>query len=610
MYPSSSTDEFGRGVGVVRYASPFNTVGGSYSPTSHKHALRWYSYYFRTNPIINPIITNLSEYPITAIEINEDSDEEKNKWLNILENILQIRVFQIKMGLDYNTYGICLAYIHFPIMKYLVCQHCKHSEDVKDCKYQWRNMCFRLECKKCKMTTENAEQLDYAEKRWNGIKLMRYNPELIDIDYNEITGDKDYFLTLPNHFKNDIKIGKKHIIENIPMEYIDAVKQDKKLKLVNHKIFAFERPTISNSDHGWGGSIIAPVLGFAFQLQILLKAQEAILNDYILPLRIIYPQAGEANGSPITQMGLARFSALMTRELEKHRLDPNHKIISSIPVGSELVGAEGKSLTLYQELETQANLICNGMNVPLELWKGGLSWSGSNVSLKFLENKFLMYRKQMLQMCKDFILKNICEHMGMTPPKIGFAEFRMADDLQASALQFQLYQSQLLSGQTLLKSMGKDWNTESANMEKELSRNLSRQRKLNLATTDIQGQAQLIQTNYAVQAQKKQMLAGAPGTPVGTGEQNNPLAALESNLSGAIGVDPNQVASRIAGEMENASPEQQELINMQLQGSPDLMRAVNNEKIKSMGTQSDPLSALQSPLPESKPPRRENNVTG
>jgi hypothetical protein len=177
----------------------------------------------------------------------------------------------------------------------------------------------------------------------------------------------------------------------------------------------------------------------AYQLQILLKAQEAVLNDYILPLRIIYPQAAEAAASPVAQMSLARFSALMTRELEKHRLDPNHKIISSIPVGSELVGAEGKTLTLYQELETQANIICNGMNVPLELWKGGLSWSGSNVSLKFLENKFLMYRKHMLQICREFIIKKVCEYMDMTAPQISFADFRMADDLQSSALQFQSF---------------------------------------------------------------------------------------------------------------------------------------------------------------------------
>jgi hypothetical protein len=279
-----------------------------------------------TNPVINPVVTNLSEYPITPIEIEEDDDDKKNEWLNILDNVLNIRSYLIKMGLDYYTYGICIGYIHFPIQKYLICEHCKFKEPVQDAKYQWRNMNFRLECKKCKMITESAEQLDSPEKRWNGIRLMRYNPELIDIDYNELTGAKDYFLTLPNHFKNDIRIGKKHIVESIPKVFIEAVKAEKRLKLLNDKIYVFERPTISNVDHGWGASLISPVLMMAYQLQILLKAQEAVLNDYILPLRIIYPQAAEAAASPVAQMSLARFSALMTRELEKHRLDPNHKI--------------------------------------------------------------------------------------------------------------------------------------------------------------------------------------------------------------------------------------------------------------------------------------------
>lgn len=609
MFANNSIDEYGQSSAVRPFASPFNSVGSTYLPSSNKNALRWYRYYYMTNPIINPIVTNLAEYPITPLEIEEDDDDKKNEWLNILDNTINLRSFLIKMGLDYFTYGICISYIHFPFVKYLICNYCKFKEPAQDADYQWRNMNFRLKCKKCQLTTDAAEQLDSPIQDWNGIKLMRYNPELIDIEYNEITGAKDYFLTLPNHFKNDIRVGKKHIVESIPEEFLTAVKNEKRLKLRNGTIYAFERPTISNVDRGWGASLMSPVLSMAYQLQILLKAQEAIMNDYILPLRIIYPQAAEAAASPVAQMSLARFSALMTRELEKHRMDPNHKIISAIPVGSELVGAEGKSLTLYQELETQANIICNGMNVPLELWKGGLSWSGSNVSLKFLENKFLMYRKHMLQICRDFIVKKICEFMKTTAPKINFAEFRMADDLQSSALQFQLFQSQVLSAHTLLKGMGKDYNVESNYMEKEMTRSLSRQRKLNLATMDIQGQGSLIQANYAVQAQKKQMLASMPGTPAGTGQPNNPLAALESNLTGAIGADPMQVANRISKELDSASPEQRALINLQLQGSPELLRAINNANLAQKGTQEDPLSVLQSPLPESKPPRRENKIT-
>jgi hypothetical protein len=61
--------------------------------------------------------------------------------------------------------------------------------------------------------------------------------------------------------------------------------------------------------------------------------------------------------------------------------------------------------------------------------------------------------------------------------------------------------------------------------------------------------------------------------------------------------------------MESASPEQRQLINLQLQGAPDLLREVNNQMIMQKGTQSDPLSVLQSPLPEAKPPRRDNKVT-
>jgi hypothetical protein len=263
-----------------------------------------------------------------------------------------------------------------------------------------------------------------------------------------------------------------------------------------------------------------------YQLQTLLKAQEAILNGYILPLRVVFPQPPDANAAPTTTMNIQRFNSLMTRELERHRLDPNHIIISPIPVGSQIIGAEGKSMTLFQELEMQANIVCNGMAVPLELWKGGLSWTGSNMSLKLLENKFLFYRNQMLQMIKNFILPRVCGLMKEIPPKISFAPFRLADDLQRSALLFQLYQSQILSGRTLLESLGQNYAKEQEYRANERNKTLNEQKAMQLATANIQGQASLIQNQYAVQAQKQQMKAGIMG--VGQQQPNPVIAGLES----------------------------------------------------------------------------------
>lgn len=606
MYNDMDTSNYNRGSGILKYTSPFNTVGSTYMPLTMKQLFKYCSYYFFTNPIINPIIFNLSAYPITDINIDEIDDKVREKWQEIIYDKLKLPSFLILAGLDFHTYGNCFAYVYFPIQKRLRCNACKKWEVIEKCNYKYKGMNFELTCKFCEVTTEKADVLDSEIKDINRVSLMRINPELVDIEYNEFTGNCDYFVQLPQYFRNQIRMGTKHIIENIPQNYIEAVKDDKRLKFIPGKFFHLKRESISNREMGWGRPLIEPVLSMGYQLQTLLKAQEAILNGYILPLRVVFPQPPDANAAPTTTMNLQRFNSLMTRELERHRMDPNHIIISPIPVGSQIIGAEGKSMTLFQELEMQANIVCNGMAVPLELWKGGLSWTGSNMSLKLLENKFLFYRNQMLQMIKNFILPRVCGLMEETPPKISFAPFRLADDLQRSALLFQLYQSQILSGRTLLESLGQNYAKEQEYRGNERNKTLNEQKAMQLATANIQGQASLIQNQYAVQAQKQQMKAGIMG--VGQQQPNPVIAGLESPTSPAIGVDVQQMAGQIASQMREADPQQKQQIQMQLQGNPELMKMVNNDLFMESGSQANPLSALQMPSPEQKPARRDGQV--
>jgi hypothetical protein len=606
MYDTDGSN-YNRGTGVSKFPSPFNSVGATYNPLTQRQLFKYCSYYFLTNPIINPIIFNLAAYPITEIVVDEIDDKVRNKWQEIIYNKLKLPSFSILTGLDFYTYGNCIVYIYFPIQKRLRCNSCKKWEIIEKCNYKYKGMYFQLTCNFCEATTEKADVHDAEIKDINRIKLMRINPELVDIEYNEFTGHSDYFIQLPQYFKNQIRIGTKHIIENIPQSYIDGVRDDKRFKLIEGKFFHLKRESISNREMGWGRPLIEPVLTMGYQLQTLLRAQEAILNGYILPLRVVFPQPADANSSPSTTINLTRFNSLMTRELEKHRMDPNHIVISPIPVGSQIIGAEGKSMTLFQELEMQANIICNGMGVPLELWKGGLSWTGSNMSLKLLENKFLFYRTQMLQLMRDFILPRICTLMEETAPKISFAPFRLSDDLQRSALLFQLYQSQILSGRTLLESLGQNYAKEQEFRSNEKNKTLDEQKSMQLANANIQGQAQLIQAQYAVQAQKQQMKAGL----MGGGQQQSPdpiIAGLESPTSPAMGVDVEQMAGRIASQMQTANPQQRQEIQFQLQGNPDLLRMVNSQMFSQQGSQENPLSSLQMPSPSVKPPRRDGQV--
>ena len=491
----------------LRYPSPFLDLASLYLPRTIKEAFHLCRYYYTTSPIINPIVRKLAVYPSTKMYIESADPDIKQYWEDYITKVLRLPEFNIECGLDYFTYGNCYVYISFPIIKTLVCSNCKREEKVENCTYTWRNLRFDMKCSYCNYQNREAQVKEYPKKSINEIALIRIPPELVDIENNPLTGRKDYFITIPRITRNEILIGKKVIIETTPEVFIDSMRQNKRMKLTPGKFFHFQRQSVSHVDWlGYGEPIIMPVLKDNFYFQTLRKAQEAVLHSAIVPLRFVFPQSGDAQTSPYTNINLLRWMNNMKSEFIKWRRDPNHVGFVPMPVGSQVVGADGKALTLFQELDLQANIICNGMGVPLEFYKGGLSWSGSNMSLRMMQTEFIGYRAKMKVMNEDFILGSIADYLGKNRVKVSFEEFKMADDLQRSALEHQMYQSQLLSGDTVVKGMDHDPVIEQEKVNAERRALITNQRKSQIAQANIAGEAQLIQAKWQAQAQKKMQM--------------------------------------------------------------------------------------------------------
>src|SRR4051812_1802906 len=106
--------------GALRYPSPFFDIGHTYLPTSVQQMFRWCRYYFLTNPLINAVTYKMAEYPITPITVDEENQQLRGQWENIVEHILRLRPFMIEVGLDYFCYGNAFVSIHYPFEKYLI----------------------------------------------------------------------------------------------------------------------------------------------------------------------------------------------------------------------------------------------------------------------------------------------------------------------------------------------------------------------------------------------------------------------------------------------------------------------------------------------------------
>jgi len=587
----------------------------------------------------------MAEYPITEIVVNEVNKTTKEKWEHILGQHLRIRAFQVEAGLDYFTYGICIITMHFPFEKYLACTNCKFEDKASNLKYKWRNLNYILRCPKCDHEGPTKVRDQYL-KDFRRIRLMRWNPEYVYIEQGFAGAEPIYTFMVPKGLKNEIMMGKTRVLNTVPDIYIEALKRNRNIAFAPENMFVMKRPIISQRETGWGMPLILPVLKDAFYLQILRKSQEAIASEHIVPLRVLFPQAGSGTSDPYTSIPIESWRSRIEREITKWKYDPNYIPVLPLPIGSQSIGGDQKALNLHQEISLWSEQIVAGMGVPREFVFGGLTFSGSNVSMRMLENAFINYRIDQDNLLNEFIIRRVADYMGWPSVRVSMRKFKMADDLQRMSFQFQLNQAMKISDESLLKECDHDPVVEKERKEREVGAQLEYQRKMQLSQAETQGQMLLVQSRYQAAAQS--MLApampvqpgaqqgaaqlggqqgemvsgdqlGIPGVPgdVSVSPENaqqQPVegvpteaqSPLSMNTQGA-GIDIRYVAKRVLAQIQKLYAQDPQQANMKLEeiraSNPQLYSLLIQMANSRVGSQTDPLNPVQSPQPQVKPPR-------
>jgi hypothetical protein len=526
-----------RGYGV-RYPSPFFDVAQQFLPENVHQLHLWCRFYFLTNPVINVACQKMAEYPVTPL-VWETDDAELKKLYTSLEAHLRLRQFQVEIGLDYNVYGNGFASVFFQLEKYLVCRGCKERYRASKNRslYKWKNGRFFLRCATCHVE-DYADQADTYPRNVRGARLIRWNPENIEIKHNEVTGTSRYYYRLPRSVTNDVRLGDPETIETLPYQFLEAARTGKALLFHPDNFFHLKRPTIAQKDQGWGSPLIFPLLKDAFYLQIMKKAQESLLLEHVVPLRIVFPgPTTGGNDGPFGAYNLTNWKQKIDVELAMWKRDHNYIPILPMNIGFQQIGGQAKALILHQEFRIHAEQMLAGAGIPVEFVYGGLQWSSSNTSLRALENTFLGYNIERFNLTR-FVVDKVAAHMGWPTVPFRFEKFRMADDLQRAMFYFQLNQAQKVSDQRLLEEIGEDWDTESERIAGERTKQIDAQRKSQLATAEIQGAALLRTSRYQAKANELTMLA-----------QNNAQMQTQQDMAaagmaqpGQPGADPNAQA--------------------------------------------------------------------
>ena len=499
--------------GSIRYDSPFLDMTSTFIPKSIKGILKFIAAYVVSDGLLSQCITKMSEYPITnLIYKDEDNtvvkdDKTIGKWKNILETSMGLMRSLKQSGMDYYAFGNSIISVNYPFKRLLKCPKCNQSHTADGLKVKFENFKFKAKCATPGCAYEGEmEAKDINTKEISKLGIVHWDLLYMDIKYNSITGDHFYYYTIPADLQFAIRRGDMDIINGTRLEVLRAVEKRKQLKLMADNVFHLKRPApqyIVPSERGWGVPAPMAVLKDIFHTKVLKKGNEMVCFDHIVPLRLLFPQ-GTGDVSPHATINLSDWRAKIEQEIRRWRSDPNYISIVPIPLGMQNFSGDAKLLMITPEIRATEDTIITGMGVIPEIIRGGASWSGSNVSLRVVENTFINHRVGMQAMI-DFIKKNVSSFMGIPNLCIKMEDFKMADDLDKKKLMIQLADQQgsdaMISKPTIMRELALDPDKEYQYIQEDLKKRFELKVQEAEGLAEAQGAGAVINALCAADAQ-------------------------------------------------------------------------------------------------------------
>jgi len=460
VHPTTPGGAYGR-YDLGTYANPSYTVSGQFLPKNFHDLLKWTRFIIVKSPTVTEVLRKLATYPITDVVVNSPNSKLRDKYEDIIESIRLIEKMS-DSGFDYQAYGNSFNSIYFPIDRFLKCPYCETSYSANkalDGRYAiWKKWGFHGTCPSCNHQV-TYERVDVASKDLSRINIVKWKPDNISINDNPITGDTEYYYNIPGDTKRKIITGDPHYICTLPWEFIEAVKVQKAFKFSRGQLYHMKSLSMGDIVEGFGVPPLLSHYSTVFNMECLKKANEAIALEHLNPMRILYPQQGTNAGDPASMMTMSNFSMNVRDALRKFKQDPNHILLSPVPVGVGNLGGQGKSLLVTQELKFAEEQLLMSMGVSRELLSGQTNWTSSTVGLRLLENNMNQYTRK-LKRFLNWIMDQVTNYLGIEDVDVELIPFELTDNDQMKQLYLELHQRQLVSSDTLLNAFDIDPDKE------------------------------------------------------------------------------------------------------------------------------------------------------
>ena len=468
------------------YGDPMRLWAHSFSSRNLKQLFRWTEYLYYNSAQIYAGTRKFAEYPITELEYMSESDKLTSLYRRLLEDIVGIKRTLIKASIDLQVYGNSFTSLHLPFKRHLKCSKCQFKQVASaiDFKYNPNKSSFKHTCNNCGFTGESivVDKLQISPEK---INIVRWDPKLIQISYNSVTGESEYYLQVASELKSKVMAGDKNLITTLPKPILETISKGELFKFNKDEIFHMRADAPAGVQSGWGYPPLVACMPLFYHASVLRKANESIALERIVPMRVMHPQAISGNADPILSLSMGKFMSEVEDNISKWRRDPNHIMMSPVAVGVSQVGGEGRALMVNAEIQQAEDNIIAAMGFPKEFVYGGLSYTGSSVTLRMLENQLESSVFQITQLLR-WLTSKMGKFLGWDSCQVGLGDFKMIDDVSQKQLVMQLFQMGMVSKTTVAEAHGIDISEEREKIKQENLTDARFQKELELDMMDLQ----------------------------------------------------------------------------------------------------------------------------
>jgi hypothetical protein len=286
-----------------------------------------------------------------------------------------------------------------------------------------------------------------------------------------VSGRTQYFLDLDPQFCKKIKDGNPFYLNDTPWSMIETALRpsDNLFQFKDGSIFHLKAGSLAGLPiRGLGLPPMLPNFKLAYYIQLLRRYDEAITLDYVVPFRVLFPQAQNgANQDALTLMNMGTFVAQMEHMVQNHRKQITDVQVAPFAIGYQMLGGEAKSLSPKESIQLALDELFTSMGYPAELYKGSLSLQAAPVALRLFEKEW-----SHLVTGYDNIIGWIRELIGRyfrwsSKIEAHLRPVTLADDLERKALMVQAAAGQDISKQTAYRPLGIDYMEEQKRIVEE-----------------------------------------------------------------------------------------------------------------------------------------------